>query len=206
MGEIMSTIGSYLESLPESSALKTFDLMTQPRFLLPTVFPFIVYLGWLTEGLGSLRNHLFAALLIALGGWLGAMAVEYQPLVPISDGTVNEIQGGLLFVVAATIYAVWSQNGWPQVVQGFGLVAGTAVALWLPARQFLNLSGGVIFPTAVFVYLTLQQLWLAPLLFVLAIRIPVALTIEDLTPFETSVGLSLGCLSVLLVSAFTPIG
>lgn len=202
----MATSNSSLESIADSTAVKTLDLMTQPRFLLPTVFPFIVALGWYGDTTGSLSSHLFAAVLISLGGWLAAMIVEYQPVVPLADGTINEIQGVLLFVVAAAIYVVWNQNGWPLLVQGFGMVSATAVALWLPARQVLNLSGGVIFPTALFVYLTLSHFWLAPLLLVLVIRIPVALTIEDLTPLETVVGVSLGCLSVLLVVLLTPVG
>ncbi|SNZ15002.1 hypothetical protein SAMN06269185_2344 [Natronoarchaeum philippinense] len=202
----MVTENSSAGSLSEVSPLKALDLMTQPRFLLPTAFPFIVYLGWTMDSSASLSAQLLAALGIALGGWFGAMAVEYQPFVPLEDGTINEIQGGLLFVVAAVIYGVWSYNAWPAVVQGFGLVSGVAVALWLPARRVLNLSGGVIFPTALFVFLTLQDLRLAPLLVVLAIRVPVALTIEDLSPLETTVGLTLGSISVLTVLALTPLG
>lgn len=195
-----------LDSLPQVSALKLLDLMTQPRFLLPTMFPFIVYLGWTTDSTAPLTAQLLAAVGIALVGWFGAMAVEYQPLVPIEDATVNEIQGAMLFVVAAVIYAVWSYNAWPSVVQGFGLVSGLAVALWLPARRVLNLSGGVIFPTALFAFLTAHDLRLAPLLLLLAIRVPVALKIEDLTPFETTVGLTLGGISVLTVLSFAPLG
>lgn len=201
----MSTTTEWLDSLLQLPVLKKVDLMTQPRFLLPTVFPFMVYLGWTYEGGGALTDHLWAALLIALGGWLGAMAIEYQPFVQISDGTVNELQGVLLFVVAAAIYATWSLNGWPSFVQGFGLVAATAVSLWLPARRVLNLSGGVIFPTAVFAYMAVSDPRLSPLLAVLVIRVPVALEIEDLTPVETAVGVGLGCISVLLVLGLAPL-
>lgn len=201
----MSTVTNWVDSLLELPVLKKIDLLTQPRFLLPTVFPVIVYLGWTYEG-GSLSTHLVAALLIALGGWVGAMIIEYQPFVPISDGTVNELQGVLLCVVAAVIYGTWSLYGWPSFVQGFGLVAATAVFLWLPARQVFTLSGGVIFPTAVFMYMALVDLRLLPLLLVLAVRIPVALKIENLTPLETAIGVSLGCLSVALVVGYPLIG
>ncbi|MCU4742496.1 hypothetical protein OB955_11935 [Halobacteria archaeon AArc-m2/3/4] len=192
-------------SLPTLDYLKLFDYATQPRFLLPILFPFIVYLGWLRESAGSLELHLLAALAIALGGWLGAMIVEYQPFLAIEDGTVNEIQGMLLFVVAGTIYLLWNQNGWPVFVQHWALVAATAVALWLPARFVLDLSGGVIFPTAVFVYLAFMDFRFAPLLVIPVLRVPVALKIEDLSPLEAAVGLGLGVVSVATVLLATSV-
>ncbi|QIO23224.1 hypothetical protein [Haloarcula sp. JP-L23] len=182
-----------------TSPLKLFDYSTQPRFLLPVLFPFVTYLGWLRDPAAPLMDHVLAAIAIALVGWIGAMFVEYQPFVPLEDDTVNDIQGVMLAVVAGLIYVVWNHFGWSDLVQGWALVGAIAVFLWLPTRRLLTLSGGVIFPTAVFVYLSVIESSFIPLLLVPALRVPVALKIENLTYFETVVGLSMGIVSVVIV-------
>lgn len=176
-----------------ASAFRLFDLATQPRFILPLLFPILAYLGWYWERVGRLRNYLLAVLVINVGGFLLAMALEAQPL---PADLINTLQGVALLFVAVAIYGVWRWRGWSTFVQGWALVAAVSVALWLPARTVFTLSGGVLIPIASFVYLARYDRRLAPLLFVGVFRIVVGVVREGFTALDVVVALTLAVAAV----------
>ncbi|MFC6954363.1 hypothetical protein [Halorubellus litoreus] len=172
------------------------DLATQPRFLLPMLFPVMAYLGWRWGGGGRLRNHLLAVLGIDVAGFLLAMALEAQP---IDGDLVNVLQGVALLAVAVLMYAVWRWFDWSSLVQGWALVAAVSVLVWLPARTVFTLSGGVIIPTATLLYLATQRRVLAVLLPIPAFRVVVAVTREGFGAVDVLVALSLAAGAVAFV-------
>lgn len=172
------------------------DLATQPRFLLPMLFPVMAYLGWRWDGGGRLRNHLLAVLGIDVAGFLLAMALEAQS---IDGDLVNVLQGVALLAVAALMYAVWRWFDWSPLVQGWALVAAVGVLVWLPARTVFTLSGGVIIPCATLLYLATQRRVLAVLLPIPAFRVVVAVTQEGFGAVDVLVALSLAVGAVAFV-------
>ncbi|QIO23225.1 hypothetical protein [Haloarcula sp. JP-L23] len=180
-------------------AFRLADLATQPRFLLPILFPVMAYLGWRWDGGGRLRNHLLAVLGIDVVGSLLATVLESQPI----DGSlVNALQGVALLVVAVIMYTVWRRFDWSPLVQGWALVAAVSIVAWLPARTVFTLSGGVIVPTATLLYLATQRRVLAVLLPIPALRVVVSVMREGYGVFDVLAAL---CLAVGVV-AFVLIG
>lgn len=174
------------------------DLATQPRFLLPMLFPVMAYLGWRWDGgSGRLRNHFLAVLGIDVVGFLLAMALEAQP---IDGALVNVLQGVTLLVVAVLMYAVWRWFDWSPLVQGWALVAAVSVLVWLPARTVFTLSGGVLIPTATLLYLVTQRRVLAVLLPIPAFRVVVAVTTEGFGTVDVLIALALAVAAVGVVA------
>lgn len=179
-----------------ATLFRILDLATQPRILLPVLFPVMASLGWRRDRTGRLRQYLLAALAIDGLGFLLAMGIEALPL---ESSLINTLQGVALVIVALTIFGVWHYNEWSTFVQGWALVAAVSVAVWLPARQVFTLSGGVLIPTASVLYLVWEDWRLAPLVGIPVFRVAVGGLREGYTAVDVVVALLLSVATVLFV-------